>query len=820
MKLESGHGSNGSNGGANGNGNGTNGNGSAVGRGSTRGRRDRGVELLRTRPDSLTSKKGEGGIALPNLLSNYFKLHGKPDWGLHQYRVDFAPEEDQTFIRKMLVRDVKEQLPKYMFDGTVMFTCEKLPTQPLGKGGKLTFTTIRKGDQAAIQITIAEVGEVQPTDYHYTQFFNMILRSCLQKLNLSLVGRNYYDEKAKTILKEYCLELWPGYVTSIRQHENEVLLMCEVSTKVMRTDTVLDQLQACYRKDRNNFQNLAAKTLMGTIVITKYNNKTYRVDDISWEKNISDKFPWRDGTEISLIEYYEKKYQIKVTDKQQPLLVSRPTEREQRQGGSTGDCWLIPELCHMTGMSDEQRANFQLMKAMATHTRPTPDSRVDRLKSFAKRMNNTPEIKEILDSWNLRFTQELIKFNARTLNPETILGGKNQKATYQKENADWGSAFRKWEMVDPKSINKWAVIYPPRDADSTNEFISCLKKVGPPLGLAIGNPKKIPIQDNRPGTYIQQLDHVYAMKPEIVMIVIPNNKGEHYHAIKKKCCVEKPMPSQVMTGTVLGKPKGLMSVATKVAIQMVCKLGGAPWSVAIPMKDTMVCGFDVNKDSSLKGESCGAFISSLDEKFTKWTSSTIYHKHNAELNTAMYSLMVKALRQYEKVNNKIPSRIIVYRDGVGDGEIETVKTVEIENIKRAFEGQNIKFTYIIVSKRINSRFFTNGNGNGGKLGNPPSGTVVDDVVTLPERYDFFLVSQSVRQGTVNPTSYNVIEDSSGLQPKHIQMLTYKLTHLYYNWPGTVRVPAPCQYAHKLAFLVGQSLHKEPSPELEQQLFYL
>ena len=43
--------------------------------------------------------QGEGGIPLPNLLSNYFKLHGKPDWGLHQYRVDFSPEEDQTFIR-------------------------------------------------------------------------------------------------------------------------------------------------------------------------------------------------------------------------------------------------------------------------------------------------------------------------------------------------------------------------------------------------------------------------------------------------------------------------------------------------------------------------------------------------------------------------------------------------------------------------------------------------------------------------------------------------------------------------------------------------
>ena len=50
------------------------------------------------------------------------------------------------------------------------------------------------------------------------------------------------------------------------------------------------------------------------------------------------------------------------------------------------------------------------------------------------------------------------------------------------------------------------------------------------------------------------------------------------------------------------------------------------------------------------------------------------------------------------------------------------------------------------------------------------------------RYDFFLVSQSVRQGTVNPTHYNVISDTSGLKPDHIQRLTYKLTHLYYNWP--------------------------------------
>lgn len=47
------------------------------------------------------------------------------------------------------------------------------------------------------------------------------------------------------------------------------------------------------------------------------------------------------------------------------------------------------------------------------------------------------------------------------------------------------------------------------------------------------------------------------------------------------------------------------------------------------------------------------------------------------------------------------------------------------------------------------------------------------------------------QGTVSPTHYIVVRDGSNLRVDNMQRLTYKLTHLYYNWPGTVRVPAPC-----------------------------
>ncbi len=60
------------------------------------------------------------------------------------------------------------------------------------------------------------------------------------------------------------------------------------------------------------------------------------------------------------------------------------------------------------------------------------------------------------------------------------------------------------------------------------------------------------------------------------------------------------------------------------------------------------------------------------------------------------------------------------------------------------------------------------------------------------RYDFFLVSQKVGQGTVSPTHFVVVSGAETVPPDAMQRLSYMLTHMYYNWPRTVRVPAPCQ----------------------------
>ena len=114
---------------------------------------------------------------------------------------------------------------------------------------------------------------MQPTDYHYMQFFNIVLRSVMETMKLELIRRDYYDPQAAILLQQYKLELWPGYVTSIRQHENDILLCCEISPTRFsgQIHTVLDQIQEVFKKTGggDSFHSSVEKVLLGAIGITR-----------------------------------------------------------------------------------------------------------------------------------------------------------------------------------------------------------------------------------------------------------------------------------------------------------------------------------------------------------------------------------------------------------------------------------------------------------------------------------------------------------------------------------------------------------------------
>ena len=51
----------------------------------------------------------------------------------------------------------------------------------------------------------------------------------MENMQLELIRRDYFDPKAAILLKQYKLELWPGYVTSIRQVTN-LLCLSNITT--------------------------------------------------------------------------------------------------------------------------------------------------------------------------------------------------------------------------------------------------------------------------------------------------------------------------------------------------------------------------------------------------------------------------------------------------------------------------------------------------------------------------------------------------------------------------------------------------------------
>jgi aubergine-like protein len=71
----------------------------------------------------------------------------------------------------------------------------------------------------------------------------------------------------------------------------------------------------------------------------------------------------------------------------------------------------------------------------------------------------------------------------------------------------------------------------------------------------------------------------------MLVFVIPRPDSSLYTAIKRTCCCELAIPSQVVTkkNVAPNQPK-TMSVVTKVAIQMSCKIGGSPWGVFVSVE--------------------------------------------------------------------------------------------------------------------------------------------------------------------------------------------------------------------------------------------
>ncbi|XP_073675221.1 piwi-like protein 1 isoform X2 [Garra rufa] len=774
---------------------------------------DSGVHTRQLMEHVKESKTGVSGTAI-ELRANFMRLLSRPLWALYQYHVDFKPPMESRRLRSALLFQHEETLGKaHTFDGAILFLPNKLHNAET-----VLCSETRNGEK--VEITVTLTNELPPSSPVCLQFYNIMFRRILRILNMQQIGRHYYNPDDPFNIPQHRLTIWPGFVTTILQYESSIMLCTDVSHKVLRSETVLDFMynlrQQC---GDQRFPEACTKELVGLIILTKYNNKTYRIDDIAWDHTPNNTFKKGD-TEISFKNYFKTQYGLDITDGNQVLLVSHVKRLGPSGRPPPGPAMLVPEFCYLTGLTDKMRADFNIMKDLASHTRLSPEQRESRINRLISNINRNADVQNELTTWGLSFENRLLSLNGRVLPSERIIQG-GRAYEYNPWTADWTKEMRGLPLISCMSLDNWLMFYTRRNAEVAQSLLQTLNKVSGPLGIRMQRAVMIEYED-RQESLLRALQQNVARETQMVVVILPTNRKDKYDCVKKYLCVDCPTPSQCVVSRTISKPQALMTVATKIALQMNCKMGGELWSVEIPLRQLMIVGIDCYHDTAAGKRSIGALVASLNQGMSRWFSKCVLQNRGQEIIDALKGSLQAALKAYLKYNNSLPSRIIVYRDGVGDGMLQSVVDYEVPQIMQSIKtmGQDYETDLNILDDigvgKLSRNFYS-----GSEL-NPSIETAdfYSLLNLLSLRYDFFIVSQAVRFGCVAPTHYNVVFDNSGLKPDHMQRLTYKLCHMYYNWQGIVRVPAPCQYAHKLAFLVGQSIHKEPNMNLDDFLYYL
>eukprot|EP01133_Synstelium_polycarpum_P006537 gene6537-7571_t len=712
------------------------------------------------------------------LIVNQFPLKFKTQ-KLFQYAVEFAPAIENRGTMHDILSGLTEHIGLYQYDGFgVLYSTKK----------NATITYKAKSHSVTVQY-VKEITHEDPAAVH---FYNILFKRFMREMGLTMIGRQYFKSTNVFKIEKHQLEVWPGFFTSVSHIEAGTSLLCDVAHKIVRTQSILSYIKECRAslpppaKGPRKSDTEILNAIQGSIVITK----TYRVSDIDWKMTPMSTFDTPKG-KVSFASYYSTHYpKSPITDMNQPMIRS-----EVKRKGVIETLYLVPELCFLTGMSEEITQNRNIMMDLANHTNVHPSERLKTLSTLINDLRTHEKVTKTTKDWGFQVEDALKVTGHKLPDPRTTLNMKQLQG------------------------QNWALLCSNRDQEGALKFAGMLCNISglnKPTVVQIAN-----IMQPR-----QWSDAISANKQgnTFFFCVIPNGRKDVYDNIKKSTLTQLRVITQCAFLRTMEKG---MPVATKIVHQLIAKLGRSPWLIQNPSyrvpANTMIVGIDVGHNSDQRGKSVVGFCASINGDYSLYhTTAIVQSVPGKEIVESLKPSMMGALQAYYKKNNRLPEVVIVYRDGVGDGMLNLVRTYEVAAIKEAFAatpsiyGVKPKLLYSIVKKSTNTRFFDISKG----YDNPLPGTLIDKGCSHNNWYDFFLISQKAIKGSVNPTHYHVIVDETDITADNFQLFTYHMCWLYYNFDKSVRVPAPCQYAHKLAFLIGRHVHAQVAEELSLNLYFL
>jgi aubergine-like protein len=681
-----------------------------------------------------------------------------------------------------------------------------------------TFTAEHDNVSYTVKLVPTGMLEVSGTEKESLVFMGRFFKVLQGNLKLKQVGRKYFNDKAPEEFSQWKLTVWPGYQSSLNQYKDHILINVDSCFKVLRETTVYEFLDDLMTKFQGN-QERVKEEMIGMTVMTRYNNQMYRIDDIDFQLNPKCTFPVKEGGEISYAEYYEKKYNKKLNYPKQPLLIHK-----KKKDGTT--IHLVPELCVLTGQSDEMRANFQLQKDLNRIIKPNPQKRLEESQKLIELIKNNPKTSELLKKWSISIAMDPLSVDAFKIDAGNIIMGRNN--TFSLENTPDFDRKIQSEMLDQVKIRKIGVFCSSRDKEACRTFMETLKKCVETFNYPMDLPKEFFVDGKGFDAWEEQFSKVLDPSVQAVILLLPGRKkaAPFYDECKNFLLTRCPIPSQVVLIPTITAGKNLRSIINKVLIQICAKVGGTPWSVTdFPFVDvpTMVVGIDVFHKTAMKKDSLLAFCGTVNKHLSRYWSTIDIHAPGEEIGKGMQNAVRKCLLAFRETNaGRYPARIVVFRDGVSDSQRKTLEEIEVKAFLRAFDElvashelkEKPEMIFVCVNKRMTAKFFSGDNLHKDGLSNPDQGTVVSEEITTGK--DFYLISQKTNQGSATPTHYFILsyytnEDGKYVEKtekipedimQKIQVFTYKLCYMYYNWSGSIKVPAPIQYAHKLSNLIG------------------
>eukprot|EP00899_Mesostigma_viride_P022769 jgi/Mesvir1/3677/Mv14966-RA.1 len=460
----------------------------------------------------------------------------------------------------------------------------------------------------------------------------------------------------------------------------------------------------------------------------------------------------------------------------------------------------------------------------------------------------------------------MIEPEARVLDTPLLFYGKGQ--TLQPTAGSWNMADR--HVLEAVTVANWAAVCmdDSLSEDQVTYFLQQLTHNVNACGMAMG-PPVIPCElghilhaeESVRGT-VRKVRQVMAERNmvgplQLLVVILPDFRPE-YGAIKRVGDTELSVPSQCMVAKHVTKEgNALRQYLANIALKINVKLGGKNVALtppgpiptrellprtacALAWEPTMVLGADVSHATAFErgSPSIAAVVASMDwPACTKYRAAIRAQDGKKEIIQDLYSetknedgsiqfggiIREQLLAFYNRTGGFMdspqgsyglkPSRIIMYRDGVSDGQFKTVLLHELTAIRQACQSLQEDYcpriTFIVVQKRHHTRFNPlTPQDMCRPVDNVVPGLVVDQGVCNPVEHDFYMVSHVGIQGTSKPTHYYVLWDENNFSADEIQKLTNDLCYTYSRCTRSVSVAPPAYYAHLAAFRARHYLSRE------------